>query len=105
MFENGGFVGWREFYFRDVPPFVVNAVRVGGDGLFRGEAFDFQDLSVRKKFRVAAPIGIGRISLMTDPLGEEKISQLITDPAFGMAEAKFEGFGIFLLRQGPEIST
>jgi len=80
-------------------------VGVGRDGFFRGKAFDFQDISVREKFCVAAPIGVDRILFVRDPFGEKEISKLITDPTFGMAEADFEGFSIFLLRESPQIST
>jgi hypothetical protein len=105
VFYNGGFVGWGKLHFGDMPPFGVDAVRVGGDGFFGGKAFNFQDIPVRKKFCVTAPIWVGGILLVGDPFGEKEISQLITDPTFGMAEADFESFGIFLLRESPQISA
>jgi len=80
-------------------------VGVGGDGFFWGKTFDLQDISVCKKFCVAASIWVGRLLIVGDPFGEKEISQLITDPTLGMAEADFESFGIFLLRKGPQIST
>jgi len=80
-----------------VPPFVVDAMGAGRDGFFGSKALDFQDISVRKKFRVTAPIGVGRLLVVGDPFGEKEIAQLITDPAFGVTKADFEGFGVFLL--------
>jgi len=81
-----------------VPPFEVDAVRFGGDGLFGRKTFDFQDISVCEKFCVATPIGVGRLLFVGDPFCEKEITQLIPNPAFGMAEADFESFGTFLLR-------
>ena len=78
-------------------------MRVGGDRFFGGKAFNFQNICVRKKFCVTAPIWVGRLLFVGDPFGEKEISQLITDPTFGMAEADFESFGIFLLREGRQI--
>jgi hypothetical protein len=83
----------------------VDAVGFGRDGFFGGKAFDFQDISVRKKFCVAATIGVGRSLLVGDPFGEKEITQLIADPTFGMAEADFERLSIFLLGKGPQISA
>ena len=78
-------------------------MRVGGDGFFWGKAFNFQDISVRKKFCVTAPIGVGRLLFVGDPFGKKEIPQLISDPTFGVAKADFESFGIFLLREGRQI--
>ena len=105
VFYNGGFVGWGKLHFGDMPPFGVDAVGVGGDGFFGGEAFNFQDVAVSEEFRVAAPIGVDRLLFVGDPFGEKEISKLITDPTFGMAEADFESFGILLLRESPQISA
>ena len=99
------FVLGIKFHFGDVPPFVVNAVGAGRDRFFRGEAFDFRDISVRKKFRVTAPIGVGRLLVVGNPFGEKEIAQLIADPTFGVAKADFESLGVFLLREGPQISA
>ena len=93
--EASSFFG--EIYFGDVPPFVVDAMGAGRDRFFGSKALDFQDISVRKKFRVTAPIRVGRLLVVGDPFGEKEIAQLITDPAFGVTKADFEGFGVFLL--------
>ena len=87
-----------EFYFGDVPPFKVDAVGVSSYGFFRGEAFDFQDISISEKLCIAASVGIGRFRFVGDPFGEKEISQLVPDPTFGMAEADLEGLGVLLLR-------
>jgi hypothetical protein len=80
-----------------VPPFEVDAVRFGGDGLFGRKTFDFQNFSVREKFCVTTPIGVGRFLFVGDPFCKKEIPQLISDPTFGMAKADFEGFGTFPL--------
>ena len=97
MLPNRTFVLGIKFHFGDVPPFVVDAMGAGRDRFFGSKALDFQDISVRKKFRVTAPIGVGRLLVVGNPFGEKEIAQLITDPAFGVTKADFEGFGVFLL--------
>ena len=84
-----------------MPPFEVDAVRFGGDGLFGGKTLDFQDISIGEELCVAAAIGVGRLLFMGDPFGEKEIAQLIADPAFGMPKPNLERFGSFLLGKGP----
>jgi len=88
-----------------MPPFEVNAVRFGRDGLFGCEAFDFQDISIGEELCIAVPIWVGRLLFVGDPFGEKEITQLISDPAFGVAETDLERFGLFLLRKSPQIPT
>ena len=55
-----------------MPPFRMDRVGVRRNGAFRGKAFDFEDVAVSEEFRVAAPIGVGRILLMGNPFGEKE---------------------------------